>query len=103
MASRYDFMIDGKTFDEESGSFFPDPISFNYSDLVLTSIPIRDEMTLNKIRLFWKEAEAIYSKACWDDIALTLNGIAHKNFLKPGDDIYFPTEEDILNSFNIRR
>ena len=101
--SRYDFMKDGVTADEISGSFYPDPLSLNYSDFSMSSVPLKDEMTSKKIIFFWKEAEALYGSPCWDDIVLTLNGVPHKNFLDVDDVMYFPSEDDIKISFGKER
>lgn len=101
--SRYDFMKEGVTADEVSGSLYPDPLSLNYSDFSIGSLPYKDIMTSRKIMFLWKEANDFYGQPCWDDIVLTLNGIPHKNFLEEGDELYFPLESDILTSFNKER
>ena len=101
--SRYDFMKDGVTMDEVTGSFYPDPLTLNYSDFSMSELPIKNTMTEKKIIFLWKEADDFYGNPCWDDMVLTLNGIPHKNFLNVGDEIYFPIEDDLLNSFNKER
>lgn len=101
--SRYDFMKDGVVADEITGSFYPDPLSLNYSDFSMSSVPVKNTMSEKKIIFLWKEAESLYGSPCWDDIVLTLNGIPHKNFLNVGDDLFFPSENDILISFNKER
>lgn len=101
--SRYDFMKDGVTMDEITGSYYPDPLSLNFSDFKMDSLPIKNVMNPTKIVFLWKEADDFYGQPCWDDMVLTLNGIPHKNFLEVGDELYFPTEDDLLNSFNKER
>jgi len=97
--SRYDFMKEGSVQDEITGSLYPDPLSINYLNFQISSIPVKDVMSDDKIISFWEEAQLYYGKACWDDVVLTLNGVSHRNFLKSGDEIYFPKEEDIKSSF----
>ena len=101
--SRYDFMKEGSVIDEVSGSAWPDPLTFNYHDFEMTSLPAEDKMSDTKIMFFWAEAERVYGKACWDDMVLTLNGIPHRNFLNAGDKVYFPSESDIITSFTKER
>lgn len=98
--SRYDFMSDSKVRDEVTRSFYPDPMSLNYNNFTLSSIPVKDELNSVKIKYLWKEAEAVYGKPCWDDVVLTLNGVPHKNFIKSGDSLYFPGESSIRASFD---
>jgi hypothetical protein len=101
--SRYDFMNEGLTADELSGSYYPDPLSLNYLNLQMTSVPIKDTIDDTKAIFFWKEAEDLYGVAGYDDVVLTLNGVPHKNFLMPGDTVYFPSKEDIQNSYSKSR
>lgn len=100
--SRYDFMTEGNTKDEKSGSYYPDPLSLNYLNLRMSSVPYKDIMDEEKIIHFWNEASSYYQVVGYDDIVLTLNGIPHKNFLNPGDVVYFPALEDIRSSFSLR-
>lgn len=103
MNSRYSFMTEGSVADEVSKSAYPDPLSLNYLNLDLRSVPVRDKMTDSKIIYFWKEAENQYGAPCWDDIVLTVNSVSHKNFLRQGDIVYFPSSSDITTSFNKSR
>lgn len=97
--SRYDFMKSGSVQDEVSGSYYPDPLSLNYLEFKMNSVPYKNTMTDEKIIAFWNEANTLYKVSGYDDIVLTLNGIAHKNFLMPGDVVYFPELQDITGSF----
>lgn len=101
--SRYDYMEQGVTSDDVSGSLYPDPLTLNYNELTLTSIPQKDTLKAQDIIFFWKETEDMYNIASYDDMVLTLNGIPHKNFLNPGHQIYFPSLEDITTSFSKKR
>lgn len=97
--SRYDYMTEGSTNDEITGSLYPDPLSLNYMNLNLTSIPQNDTLSSQDIIYMWREVEDIYGVACYDDMVMTLNGIPHKNFISPGHKVYFPSLSDINNSF----
>ena len=101
--SRYDFMKDGVIVDDVTGSYYPDPLSLNFSNFRITGLPVKDVMDPTKIMFLWKEADDFYGMPCWDDITLTLNGVPHKNFLEIGDELYFPMEDDIINSFSKER
>lgn len=95
-------MTSGVVQDEVSGSYYPDPLSLNYLNFKMSKIPLKDTMTDSKIIKFWNEASLIYGVAVYDDIVLTLNGVAHKNLLKPNDEVYFPELRDIQSSFTKR-
>ena len=101
--SRYDFMEPGQTPDEVNGSMYPDPLTLNYNRFQMTELPAKNNLTSLDIIYLWKESQDYYGKACWDDMVLTLNGIPHRNFLEPGDALYYPTESDIISSFNKTR
>ncbi len=101
--SRYDFMKEGTVEDSMTGSLYPDPLTLEYSDFRMSSIPMKNTLSEKKIMFLWKEAEMMYGRACWDDMVLTLNGIPHRNFLNVGDVLYFPVEDDIRNSFSKER
>lgn len=98
-SNRYDFMKAGSVQDEKTGAFYPDPLTLNYVNFNMTSIPYQDKMTDEKIRFFWKEAYEVYGEAIYDDIVLTLNGVPHKNLLNAGDIIFFPKSQDIYTSY----
>jgi hypothetical protein len=97
--SRYDYMEEGTTQDSILGSNYPDPLTLNYNELNLTSIPKNDDVSSQDIIYFWREAEDMYGIASYDDMVLTLNGIPHKNFLSAGHKVYFPTIDDMESSF----
>lgn len=98
--SRYDYMTEGVTNDNVLGSAYPDPLSLNYNELELSSIPENDVLSSEDIIFMWREVEDIYGIASYDDMVLTLNGIPHKNFLTAGHKIYFPSISDMENSFS---
>lgn len=97
--SRYDYMTQGVTTDEVSGSLYPDPLSLNYNELSLTALPEKATLSAQDIIFMWREVEDIYGIASYDDMVLTLNGIPHRNFLTPGHQMYFPSLNDIETSF----
>ena len=99
MRSRYDFMSPGSVVDEVTGNIFPDPISFNYLALKVSETPQRMVMSETDPMFFWDVVNSIYDKPELDDIILTINGISHKNFLKAGDTVLFPSFSDINNSY----
>lgn len=99
MKSRYDYMSEGVVADEVSDSLYPDPLTLNYLNFKMTSVPKRNVMSNSKIPFLWVEMENNYGSPELDDIILTLNGCQHKNFLKPGDILYFPEQADIEDSF----
>lgn len=101
--SRYDFMRDGNTVDEVLNSSYPDPLSLNYHKLALSDLPKKDKMTGTKIAYFWKETENIYGAPVYDDVVLTLNGVPHKNLLQEGDEVFFPSVNDIEYSYQLRQ
>lgn len=98
--SRYDFMKAGNSQDSKTGAYYPDPLTLNYNNFSMSSIPYQDVMTDEKIRFFWKEAYEVYGASVLDDVVLTLNGVPHKNLLNPGDKILFPSAQDIASSYS---
>lgn len=96
-------MKEGVVFDEVSESAYPDPLSINYLNFKMRSVPSKDILSNSKIPFLWREMELNYGSPEWDDIVLTLNGISHKNFLKPRDILYLPALADIKDSFSKER
>lgn len=92
-------MKESTTQDSILGSNYPDPLTLNYNELNLSSIPKNDNVKSQDIIYFWRETEDIYGIASYDDLVLSLNGISHKNFLTSGSKVYFPALTDIENSF----
>ena len=102
MKSRYDYMTESDYgFDTTIDDSYPDPLSLNYLKFNIQSgiPPVLETMNLSNIQRFWKLSQKAYGKVELDDIVLTLNGIEHRNFLKVGDKVMFPSEQDIDNSF----
>lgn len=97
--SRYDYMTSSLVKDTATGNFYPDPLSLTYFDLQLSSTPVRRRVTPNSGLHFWQDTVDVYGDAALSDIILSINNIPHKNFLKPGDTLYFPAIEDIQKSF----
>jgi hypothetical protein len=84
---------------EDSRDQWPDPLTLNYNTFQATSSLEAVEITDSDIEKFWWLVHKVYGTSEYDDIVLTLNGIAHRNLLKPGMVLFFPTVEDIENSF----
>ncbi len=98
MESRYSFMKQSK-YKDESGDYFPDPTTLNYSDLEATNIK-SIELTELSCEKFWSLLPSVFGVYELDDILLSINRVPHRNMLKPGDIIFAPTVEDIRKSFS---
>lgn len=96
--NRYDFIEPSNTIDEATGNAYPDPLTVSYFNLKLTSNPTRRKMTAHSANNFKLEAWEVYRDEYADDLLLTLNDIPHKNFIKSGDVIYYPSLDDIRRS-----
>lgn len=102
MLSRYDFMSDGIVSDE-FGRNYPDPLSLNYLNIKVSEKPRHVRLSEEDTVSFWLTASKVYGVSQLDDIVLTVNGVPHRNFLKNGDVILFPSESDIRKSFTKER
>jgi len=102
MKSRYDYMTPSTVRDEVTGDFYPDPLSLNYHGFTLVTAPKAVELSTSQIEFFWRTTEEQLGIAALDDVVLSLNGVSHKNFLKEGDIILFPSVADIDRSFTIQ-
>ena len=98
--NRYDFMKEGNGRDPLTSAAYPDPLSINYNNLKITQKPHIEHMAESDIYMYLKKVNDIYGNIDYDDMVLTLNGYSHRNFLEVGDDIYFPSLEDMKNSFS---
>lgn len=99
MKSRYDFMKPSTVRDEATGDFYPDPLTLNYHSFVLQDPPTAVQLSTSQIEFFWRTTEEQLGAAELDDVVLSLNGIAHKNFLTEGTTVYFPSRRDLESSF----
>lgn len=97
--SRYDFMLAGEVQDEVTDNLYPDPLSINYFNFTLEEMPQTVKLDNMNINFIWKIANDVYGVPAWDDMVLSLNGVPHINFLKPGDILYFPSVDEIKKSF----
>lgn len=93
-------MSEGSIKDEVSNSYYPDPLSLNYVAFKMKDLPTYRVMDISSVGTLWNTAKEIYGACEWEDIVLTLNGYSHKNFVKEGDTLIFPTLEDINRSFS---
>ena len=97
MVSRYSYMIQGK-YKNGNGEYFPDPTTLNYNVLEAKNISTVEitELTCQKL---WTVLPKLFDIYELDDILLSVNGVAHRNFLKPGDVLFAPSREDIESSY----
>lgn len=97
--SRYDFMSASSVQDPVDGMLWPDPLTLNYNVFKTSERPDMIELGSHDIEQLWLLASKYYGNAEYDDVLLSLNGIAHKNMLKEGDVLYIPVLSDITTSF----
>lgn len=99
MKSRYDFMKASSVQDPEDGANYPDVLSLNFNGFTATQKPYIVEVDASNIEHIWALVYTYYGTSEYDDMVLSLNGIAHKNLLKEGDVLLIPVLEDIETSF----
>lgn len=100
MHSRYDYMTPGESYDTLIHDRYPDPLSLNYNTLKLSQRPYKDPMDRTKVTALWAECENAYMQPAYDDMLLSLNGVAHINLLSEDDVLYVPALTDIVQSFS---
>lgn len=98
MDSRYQYMKASPVRDINQNNF-PDPLSLNYNSISLSKKPEILYVGESDIRYLWMVSNKIYGEPELEDVALSLNGYSHKNFLEEGDPVIFPNKEDIKASF----
>ena len=98
MDSRYQYMKASPVRDINQNNF-PDPLSLNYNSISLSKKPEILYVEESDIRYLWMVSNKIYGASELEDVALSLNGYSHKNFLEEGDPVIFPDKEDIKASF----
>lgn len=91
MESRYDYMWEANTRDDEGdGDFWPDPLSINYDGPMegIKTLPDGFEITepgLKKLWLTYYKATGLTER---DDILYQVNDIPNVGMLEPGDTVY---------------
>ena len=98
MDSRYQYMKASAVRDTNQNNF-PDPLSLNYNSRALSKKREILYVQESDIRYLWMVANKIYGAPELEDVALSLNGYSHKNFLEEGVPVIFPDKEDIKASF----
>lgn len=93
MKSRYDKMKDSEVLDVD-GVCFPDPL-LNYEQGKLLKIPTLYTIKETDLSKFWVTMWEEYGKNYDDDEWLNINGVPYIMALKPGDQIYKVTPEDL--------
>lgn len=91
-------MSPSSQYDSEDLEDYPDPLSVNWSDFKLTTAPFLTKIESRYIDKLWLLLLKIYSRTDMDDIIFTLNNVPYRKMLLPGDDLFFPTQND-LNKF----
>ena len=98
MDSRYQYMKASPVRDINQNNF-PDPLSLNYNNIFLSKKPEIIYVEEGDIKYLWMVSNRIYGAPELEDVALSLNGYSHKNFLEERDPVIFPGKEDIKASF----
>jgi len=95
MFSRYSAMKESLVKDSVDRDNYLDPLSINYNNLKLNSLPGR--VTVSKIDLdrFWLFMYKQYKAAEGDDILLTINNIPYLGMIESGSFIYMPALTDL--------
>ena len=86
-----------KAIDSFDNQPYPDPLSINYKNTQLTSIPEYIEIDQNYIEHFWTLMYNVYGRQDMDDILLALNNVPYIGALTPGDKIFLIKDTDLLN------
>lgn len=89
-------MRNSRVQDEVDRESYPDPLSLNYNDVTLSTLPKRKALNPADLNKFWTFVLRNYEDmAEGDDVILTINNIPYLGMLRPGDEIYMPAKEDI--------
>ena len=100
MNSRYDFMVEGSVKDEYLDSYYPDPLSLNYHELVLPkNLHVEGNLSDDDIMFLWERVSRYYGTPEWDDIVLMVNNVPHINLLRNGEDLIFPSSDSIISAY----
>jgi len=94
MLSRYDYLDDGAVLDID-GQVYPDPLTINYNEGVLSKLPTEYRITERDLAKWWIVMWEQYQMNEMDDILLNINGIRYVMDLKPNDVIYKVIPEDL--------
>lgn len=98
MFSRYNAMKPSKVKDRADDQLYPDPLSVNYVDTQMSTMPKRRSVSEADLRRFWIFMSKGYNGAAeGDDVLLTLNNIPYLGLLEPGEDLYLIDIADIYN------
>lgn len=91
MESRYDYMWESNTRDEEGdGDFWPDPLSIDYDPPLekIKTLPNGYELTYSDMKKLWLAYYKATGYTERDDILYQVNDIPNIGMLEPGDVIY---------------
>jgi len=96
MFSRYEAMKDSQVKDPADKDNYPDPLSINYNNVVLTELPGRVALTKADFERFWLFMSKQYKNiAEADDVLLIVNDVPYLGMLQPGDYLYLPVITDL--------
>jgi hypothetical protein len=95
MTSRYDFMQPGLVVDEEVMDQYPDPLTANFAEGKLKTIPVPYAMTSADLDKFWKFFYDTYGKLDVDEIFHSINGVPYLGMLEPGSVLFKLNVSDI--------
>ena len=98
MISRYDLMAASSDIDETDLERYPDPLTIDYENLVLTEAPYQYEIDETFIKKPYIVTNALYGVTEYDDIILDINGVCCIQSLKnkEGSILIFPVQKDLL-------
>lgn len=98
MISRYSFMTESqKGVDPQDGTPYPDPLSINYRNTQLTSMPQYTQIEQRYLDRFWTLVYDFYGLTEYDDILLMINNVPYISSLEPGSNIYLLSLNDLQN------
>ena len=105
MRSRYNLMKSSSDVDLVDLEAFPDPLSVDYSALVLSEAPYQYEVDDKLIEKPFVITNALYGVTELEDIVFDLNNIGHVQQLKLDQSqiVIFPVSADILSFFSKNR
>lgn len=89
-------MKDSQVKDAVDQDNYPDPLSINYNNIILTELPGRTALTKADIEKFWLFMSRQYKNISeTDDVLLIVNDVPYLGMLQPGDYVYLPVVTDL--------
>ena len=94
--SRYNYMEESKVADID-GEVYYDPLSIDYSKLVLSEVPTPHKINSSDIQKFWIYMYNTYGSDAVEDLLLSINGIGYVGELEPGSTIFNIKAADLIS------